>query len=218
MNSCVMALGISSFKKWWETLSDRIFMDQSYENLNENSLFSVPLIVIGIFVGVAIALIVNVFTKRVLGEMVRKLLAEEVTSEASAKTLEELGLGKNPFLRHAVKGNVSLRRVVYCREEEEFLREEEKQRESADSPKKFKYKPFRIQPKEHHFYIPEEQRDTAAVKFENKGTSFVALGILLLVLLVGLIAVLFALPHLMEWLDRLVGSIGSSSSSTDNIL
>ena len=85
MNSCVMALGVSSFKKWWETLSDRIFTDQSYENLNENSLFSVPLIVIGIFVGVAIALIVNVFTKRVLGEMVRKLLAEEVTSEASAK-------------------------------------------------------------------------------------------------------------------------------------
>jgi len=216
MNSCMMALRTPSFSAWWNSLLNRASADQDYENLSGNSLFSVPLIVIGIFVGVAIALIVNVYTKRVLGRMVRTLLSQECTSEESAKTMEELGLGANFLLRHAVKGNVSLRRVVYCREEEEFLREEEKQIDASSD--KRKRKSFRVNPEEHHFYIPEDQKYTAEIKFEAKGSSPVALCILLVILFVGLIAILFALPKLMEWLDRLLGSFGSSSSATEQIL
>ena len=185
---------------------------EDYENLTENALFSVPLIVIGVFLGIAIALFVTVFNKRILGEMVRKLLSEESLSSESAKTLDELGLSNHFLLRHAVKGNVSLRRVVYCREDEEFLQKQEEERKNAPSPKKFRAKPFRVDPKAHHFYIPEDQKDTAAAKFDKKGTSFVALGILLLLLLVLMIALLFALPKLMEWLDQLVGSVSSGGN------
>ena len=185
---------------------------EDYENLTENALFSVPLIVIGVFLGIAIALFVTVFNKRILGEMVRKLLSEESLSSESAKTLDELGLANHFLLRHAVKGNVSLRRVVYCREEEEFLQKQEEERQNAPSPKKFRAKPFRVDPKAHHFYIPEDQKDTAAAKFDKKGTSYVALGISLLLLLVLMIALLFALPKLMEWLDQLVGSVSSGGN------
>ena len=208
MNSCVMALGISSF---FESLSDRIFSDGGYENLTENALFSVPMIVFAVVIGIAIAFVVTVFTKRVLGGLVRTLLAQEITSEDSAKTLDELGFGQNFLLKHAVKGNVSLRRVVYCREEDEFLREQEAQRKEGGHSKKVKEKAFRVNPSEHHFYIPAEQRDTAAVKFEKAGTSLVALWVWLAVLAVLLIILLFALPALMEWLDRLLGSFGSSA-------
>ncbi|MBQ2998968.1 MAG: hypothetical protein IJD64_00760 [Clostridia bacterium] len=190
-----------------------IFSFEDYENLTENALFSVPLIVIGVFIGIAIALFATVFNKRVLGGMVRKLLSEEALSSESAKTLDELGLANNFFLRYAVKGNVSLRRVVYCREEDEFLQKQEEERKNAPSPKKFRAKSFRVDPKLHHFYIPEEQKDTAATKFEKKGTSLVALGVLLLVLFLLLIALLFALPKLMGWLDQLLGSVSSASSN-----
>ena len=190
-----------------------IFSFEYYENLSENALFSVPLIVIGVFVGVVIALLATVFNKRILGGMVRKLLMEEALSADSAKTLDELGFKNHLLLRYAVKGNVSLRRVVYCREEEEFLQKQEEERKNAPSPKKFRAKPFRVDPKVHHFYIPEEQKDTAAVKFEKKGTSPVALGILLLVLIVLLIVLLFALPKLMEWLNQLVGSFSSENGN-----
>ena len=186
---------------------------EDYENLTENALFSVPLIVIAVFLGVAIALFVTVFNKRVLGEMVRKLLSEEASSADSAKTLEELGLVNNFLLRHAVKGNVSLRRVVYCREEEEFLRQQEEARENAPSSKKFRAETFRIDPNVHHFYIPEEQKDTAAAKFEKKGTSLVGLLIWLLLLFVLLIVILLALPKLMEWLDQLLGSFSSDANN-----
>ncbi len=185
---------------------------EDYENLTENALFSVPLIVIGIFVGIAIALFASVFTKRVLGGMVRKLLAEEALSADSAKTLDELGLGSHVLLCHAVKGNVSLRRVVYCREEDQFLQEQEEQKQASPSPKKFKSKPFRVDPKMHHFYIPEEQKETAAAKFQEKGTSIVSLCVLLIVLVVLLTVILFALPKLMEWFDKFLGMFGSDSN------
>jgi len=183
-----------------------------YENLTENALFSVPLIVIAVFVGIAIALLVSVFTKRVLGGMVRKLLAEEALSADSAKTLDELGFGAHFFLCRAVKGNVSLRRVVYCREEDQFLREQEELKQASPSPKKFKSKPFRVDPKTHHFYIPEEQKETAEKKFDEKGTSIVSLCIWLIVSAVLLTVILFALPKLMEWFDKFLGMFGSDSN------
>lgn len=208
MNALVGALALPSLKKLWEA--------QGYDSLSGNVLFSAPLIVVGIFVGIAIALLSNVFTKRVLGELVRKLLAEEASSLETAKTLDELGFGSKILLQHAVKGNVSLRRVVYCREEEEFLQKQEEACNASETPKKFRTKNFRVDPKIHHFYIPEAQKDAATFKFAKQGTSIGALWILLLLLFVLLMIVLFALPNLMGLLNNLIGSFGTDT--TDMVL
>lgn len=213
MNVFIGALELSSVRSWWNRMLEQGSDMQAYENLSENALFSFPLILIGVILGIAIALFVNVFTKRVLGELVRTLLAQDVLSAESAKTMGELGFSKNFLLRYAVKGNVSLRRVVVCCEEEEFLRKQEEERENSPSSKKFRAKSFRIDSQKHHFYIPEEQRDAAAMKFEKKGTSLGAMLILLAILLVLLIVLLAALPTLMSWLDTLIGSFGSSENN-----
>ena len=213
MNLFAGTFALSSLNGWWSDLLERGSDTQGYENLTGNALFSVPLIVIAVFFGIAIALCSSVFTKRVLGGMVRKLLAEEALSSDSAKTLDELGFRNHLLLRFAVKGNVSLRRVVACREEEEFLQKQAEARLESKSSKKIRTKVFRVDSKAHHFYILAEQRDAAATKFEKKGTSFGALWILLILLFVLMIVVLASLPRLMNWLDQLVGMVNSGSSS-----
>lgn len=214
---------------FWNSFRDTLLNAGTYENLSSDSMLSLlPWIVIGMFVGVAIAFVMNVFTKRVLGEMVRAMLSTEVHSPESAKTLEELGLVKSFFLRRAVRGNVSLRRVVACREEEEFLRAEEEARaayeearEKDPSMKKYpkKLKAFRVDPEAHHFYIPEECRDMASVKFDQKGTSTGTLVLLFVLLAVFLIVLLIALPFIMKMIDGFVGTMKNAvSSGSDKIV
>ena len=207
---------------FWESFRDSFLTGGDYEYLGGSTL-SVPLIMIGIFVGIAIAFVATVFTKRVWGAMVRKLLAEEIHSAENAKTLAELSLDRNIFLRRAVKGNVSLRRVVACREEEEFLREQERvaaelEEARANDPslkkaKKPRVAPFRVDPDKHHFYIPEDCRSMAGVKFDKKGTSIGKLVILLLLLLICLIVVLLILPRVMTLVNDFVGTMKSATSS-----
>ena len=207
---------------FWESFRDSFLMGGDYEYLG-GSTRSLPLIVIGIFVGIAIAFVATVFTKRVLGEMARKLLDEEVHSAENAKTLAELSLGRNIFLRRAVKGNVSLRRVVACREEEEFLRERESvaaefEEARANDPSRKKAKkprvaPFRVDPDKHHFYIPADYRSMASVKFDKQGTSIGKLLILLVLLLICLVVVLLILPRVMTLVNDFVGVMKSSASS-----
>ena len=209
----------------WESFRNLFVVEGEYQNFGSNELLSVPLIIVGIFVGIAIAFVATVFTKRVLGEMVRKLLSEQVHSPESAKTLSELSLDQHPFICHAVKGNVSLRRVVFCREEEEFLREQEERRAEYEEAKeknpaekkvkKFREASFRVDPKRHHFYIPDEYRDMASVKFDKQGTSVGKLILLLAFLLITLILLLVFLPRLMELLDGVVGAFKSASSSSN---
>ena len=205
----------------WTSFQTAFLSEGKYENLSSGSLISVPLIVVGLFLGVAIALVVNVFTKRVLGAPVRKLLSENATSADAAKTLAELGVDKNWFLAHAFRGNVSLRRVVRCREEDEFLKAQEEKACAEENPKKAKKlraETFRVDPKVHHFYIPEEYRDMATVKFDKKGTSIVSLVILLLALFVALLVLLLVLPRLMGLVDDFVGTMKSAASSNDKIV
>ena len=206
----------------WESFRDTFLLGGDYEYLGGGSTLSVPLIVLGIFLGIAIAFVATTFTKRVWGEMVRRLLAEEIHSAENAKTLSELSLGGNLFLRRAVKGNVSLRRVVACREEEEFLQAQEKKaaeleaEHSKKKARKVREASFRVNPDEHHFYIPEDCRYMASVKFDKQGTSLAKLIILLVLLLVCLFVVLLILPRLMTLLDGFVGTMQSAASSGNN--
>ncbi len=209
----------------WTSFRDAFLTEGTYENLSSDSMLSLlPWIVIGMFVGIAIAFVITVFTKRVLGEMVRKLLVDEVLSAETAKSLEELGFTKSFFLHRAVRGNVSLRRVVRCREEEEFLLAseeeiaayEEARKNDPSLKKRKKMKEFRVDPKTHHFYIPEECRNMASVKFDQKGTSIGALIFWLVLLLIFLIVLLIALPWIMKMIDSFVGTMKTAATPTND--
>ena len=161
---------------------------------------SVPIVILGLFLGLIIAAIFSVISKRMNGVFVHKLIDEGALSPETAKTLPELDFAHKLFIRYAVKRGVSLRRVMRCSEEEEYNREsaekmeayEERRKTEKKLPKNLKIPKFKIDPDEHHFYIPEELRVTAETKFDIKGIS-VGRTILSVIVLIGAFLLVFML-------------------------
>lgn len=189
------------WKELWSIFYDACFGTPTYyEHLNfgTGSLLSVRLLVAGIFIGLAIGAFVAVFNKQTLGDFVRKLLREECLSPERAKTFPELDYAAKLSVRRAVRKNVNLRRVVRCREEEEFL--------AAQGNTK-KTPTFRVDPDTHHFYIPEEMKYMADIKFDAKGTTWPSAFAFAFLMIVLMFVVLTVLPYLMSLLNDFVGMI-----------
>ena len=186
---------------WNYFLEVYIYNDVSYENISFGGLFSPQTLIIGIFLGLAAACFVAVFSKKANGALVHKLIDEGCTTPETAKTLPELDLADKLLLRFGVKRGALIRSVVVCKEEEEYLlsrdqavgayapvakNTSEDSREEAEEvaeevttvePKKEKKKKnasveFPVNPDIHHFYIPEKNMIAALTKFRKKGFSW----------------------------------------------
>ena len=163
---------------WNDFYTNYVDPHEVYEHLDlgSGSLLSVRMIIIGLFIGIAISGFAAVFNKRVLGAFVRCLLKNECISPDSAKTLDELGFGTNIFVRISMRSKgINLRRVVKCREEELYYEEMERQRIAHEAAREkdptlgeFKEIPYRTDVLADSFYIPEEQKYVAEMKFEEK--------------------------------------------------
>ena len=194
-----------------------------YLNLGAGGLASVRIIIIGIFIGLIIALFSSVFNKRVLGGVVRSIIKKEAFSPETALNLEELGFEDNAIIRLAVRKSTTLRRVVRCREEEEFIaeqnaRREEYQKNRAENKKlpRFKAQTYKINPYADTFYIPEKIRFMADVKFEKKGNTWAGAIFCSILLIVGLLAVLGGLPSILKLLDSIAETVALNQNT--NIL
>ena len=174
----------------------------SYEHLNmgTGTLLSIRFVVIGIFLGLAAGSFVAVFNKQVLGGLVRTLLSEECLSPEAGKSLPELNCADKLLLRRAVGRSVSLRRVVRCREEEEFMVAQK------DLPPK-KQSAFRVNPDTHHFYIPEDLKYTADIKFEAKGTTWPGAIVFSVFMVIAMLVVLVFLPDILQFVDNFIGAV-----------
>ena len=206
---------------WNDFYNTYIDPNEVYEHLDlgSGSLLSRRMIIIGLFIGIAISGFAAVFNKRVLGAFVRCLLKEECLSPESAKTLDELGFGTNIFIRIAMRsGGVNLRRVVKCREEELYNEELQRQREAHEkaaendaSLGKFKEIPYRTDVLADSFYIPEEQKYVAEMKFAEKGTSWGGIIVLMIMSLVMLVAVLVVLPEILSLVDDFLAGFSDTA-------
>ena len=206
---------------WNDFYTNYIDPHEVYEHIDmgSGSLLSIRMIIIGLFIGIALAGFAAVFNKRVLGAFVRSLLKNECFSPDDAKTLDELGFGANIFIRFAMRSNgVNLRRVVKCREEELYYGELERQRKAHEEAKKndpalgeFKEIPYRTDVLADSFYIPEEQKYVAEIKFNEKGTSWGGIIVLALVSLIMLVAVLVALPEILSLVDDFLAGFSDTA-------
>ena len=193
---------------WNYFVSVYIYNETVYENLNFGGLFSPQTLVIGIFLGLVAACFAVVFSKKVNGALVHRLLADGCTSPEAAKSLPELDLADKLLIRFGVKRGALLRSVVRCREEEEFISSQ-----SADGAgerkrkKKYASVSFPVNPDAHHFYIPEENIDEANIKFREKGSSWGAAVIYAAILLVVLCVLIAILPFMLGLLDDFVGML-----------
>ena len=199
---------------WTSFVDTYIYNDASYENLNFGGLFSAQMLIIGLFTGLAIAAIASVVNKQINGAFVARLLERDCLSPENAKTLSELDSAHILSVRWGLARGVNLRRVVRCREEDEYLQvmaqkeaEYAKMRETNPKlPKKFEPKPFRVNPENHHFYIPEDVKYIAQTKFERRGNSVLSAVIWSAVIIVAFVAVMVFLPSLLNLLDALLGT------------
>lgn len=192
-----------------------------YEHLGleTQDLINFKIMLLGLFIGLAVASFGIVYDKRVLGDAVRKLLREECLSPESAKTLVELGYGRSATVRHSVRKSVSLRRVVKCREEEEFLRAQEEQRLAHEEARKtdrslgrFREVDYVFDLENDHFYIPEELKYTADIKFEKKGNSWFFSILFVVILAILYVVLLVFLPDMLQIIDDFVGGFSPTSN------
>lgn len=179
-------------------------------------------IIVGLLCGFFLACCMTVFDRRVLGDFVRRVLYCECFSKETAMTLAELGYLKNSIIRGSLRGNVSLRRVVKCVEEEEFRARAEAEyaalvkacEEAGKKPPKRTFPTFKVDPTVMHFYIPEDLKYVADVKFEKKGANWVTLLVSFVLFLVLASLAAFLLPDLLQLIDNMMAQF----DPTNNIL
>jgi hypothetical protein len=207
----------------WQDIWDYIYgvylsVDGNYENLGygSNTIISIRMVVLGLFIGMIIACVAMAYNKQILGGFVRKLLSGEVNSAEKAKRLDELGYNKNPLIRSAARKSVSLRRVVRCVEEDEFYAKQneelqiyEKKREEHPELPKFKEQEYLVDTSSEHFYIPESMCDMAEQKFYSGGSTWTKTILMMVLFCIGFFILLLVLPKILNLVDDFVGSFGS---------
>ena len=108
----------------------------SFENfdIDVNS-SSMLVIVVGLAVGLLVGIVLSLICKSVAGKVVKSLGQHGAVDESSAKTVEELELGRVAFLKSVLKPGSALYKAVACTDSGE---------------KKIDYSTAR-------FYLPEEK-------------------------------------------------------------
>lgn len=162
-----------------------------YENFSfsEQSNSTAEILIIGIAIGVIIAAAFMSFTRTRIGRFVRKMIKGECFSAENSKTLTELEEFRNSTVRKQLSKGTILRNIVRCVEEDRA--------KEAGEEYQFDFKTA-------HFYIPEEQKYRADVRFEKKGIGW------LVVLLTAVCAIVAAsllctfLPDIVRLLDNLI--------------
>ncbi len=121
-----------------------------------------------VFLGICFGAFYAYYNKKLLGDIVRAIVFSAAENEQTAKTLEELGYGsgiKKLFAKHALRKGSGLRKTV-C------VLYEEKTAEKKNEDELFAAKtPL---PGEQRYYIPEESRIRAEVRYDDDGTTATA--------------------------------------------
>ena len=176
-------------------------------------------IVLALTVGMIVAALMTARTRNGLGSFVRKLISEGCLSADSAKTLFELGYFRSPMIRRELARGSILRMVVRCRENDPDEKDggeaaadvgcdgEKTEEPDAKTPEKNIYVPqntAKIDFTSAHFYIPEDLRVRAEIRFENKGSSWqmTALTCVGIVIVAGLLC--YFLPDVVAFVDNLI--------------
>lgn len=176
-----------------------------YDNFDlYNPFISVELIVWALFGGFVFASLLAVYNKRLIGGLVKRILSENATTPEKALTVTELGYGTDWFIKNALRKDEALLRFVSrvdapAAEDTDAEKEDEADAKSASESKLIDFETAR-------FYIPEEKKYKAEVRYAGKGTDFVAFGICVVIFAVSAFAAIFLIPDLIQLIDNFIGT------------
>ena len=131
---------------------------REYENIRFDASDAAFLqtIIWGIFIGALLASLLSLYQQYVPGKLVRALLGADALTKETAKTLEELGLADRPLIRRELRRGAVLKKFVLCAVE------------NGQGTPKGAAAPTR-------YYIPEELKYRAAIRYEKRGNALVSL-------------------------------------------
>lgn len=140
-------------------------------------------VIIAFAIGILLAAFYAFYQKNVPGAIVRALLHAEAFDENSAKTAAELGFGKNIFILFELKHNIALKKSV--------TRISRENAEEGDMT-------------EEAYYIPEELKYRAEVRYEKEGNGPAALIFTAVLTVVLAIMLIRLMPALLTVIDHLL--------------
>ena len=139
-------------------------------------------VIVGFAIGILLAAVYAFYQKNVPGLLVHALLRAEAFSPETARTAEELGLSKNFFVWFELKHNAMLKRVVCC------VAPAETENETSTAA----------------YYIPEELKYRAEVRYEKKGNGPMALIFTAVATVLMAILLIRLAPSLIGIIDNLI--------------
>lgn len=216
VQSYILSTGVPFYEMAWKHIYDN-FIDTkgSYQNLNTNGFISVQTIILFALVILALSAVFIYSCKISYGKLIKQLTTNGCSSREDAKTLAELDLADKLLLRYALKYSATLRRVVLCVEEEDFVADLDKKtaeyeklrKENPSLPKKFTPKPFKMNFDENRFYIPEDRRIAAELQFAEKKNAPMKMTLLVIGFVAVIVAFIVFCPEIMTLLDSLAAKI-----------
>ena len=166
----------------------------AYDNFSvtERTTETVNTVIPALVWGIIIAAIATFYSRRVVGSFVRTLCEKEAFSPQKGVTLFDTGLFRSTVVRRELSKSAFLRKVVFCREEQAFLFEK-----GNDAP-------YKIDFTRDHFYIPEDLKYRAEIRYSTKGSTwlYVVLTVILVPVVVGLLCRF--MPNILQAVDSLI--------------
>ncbi len=145
------------------------------------------------FIGMMLAAFGMFYQKRIIGAFVRALLNANASDESSAKSLMELGFARNYPVRSALRKGGTLRKLVW-ESGDNYIEDENGVKYSA------RQTPLDVNTA--RFYIAEENRIRAELRYNEKGTDIFTLIITAIVFLVIAYLAMIFLPELLNLLKN----------------
>lgn len=187
-----------------------------YQNFTmENPTITLSVILWAMYAGLVLACIMSVYTKNYPGAMVRALIKNGCFDPESAKTLEELGIKASPMRSHTLRDKSTLRKYVKIVNADECRMA--KARSSAgrtfrrilslDTSDIVNYDLSAAR-----FYIPEDKKHVADMRYGSKGTTLSGIIIIIAALILGavlVLALMYFIPEILELVDEAVTYIKS---------
>lgn len=176
-------------KEFWGQFFDALYPEYYYKNIRSPfPLVDLNFILIGLYVGIVLALIFSCYRKGYIGGAVRALLKAKAHSAEAAKTPEELGLAKKPLLLRALRRR-RFGGLVRCVDESP----EEKKKDFSHE----------------RYYIPEDHRYQAEDRYSRKGLGIGTVIFWAIFLIPVFMLLRFAIPELLQMLDNFITGINS---------
>lgn len=188
----------------WAYLKDTYlsldFSDYEYIQLGGNNT-SLITVVGGLFLGILLASFCIVFQKRVVGRYIQRMLAAGAIGEENACTPASLGFGKSMLLRAQLRSRSGvLRKLV------RYVGEPGRTEADLAPGKQPVYYDI-IDLGTTAFYIPEELKYRAEIRYAKKGTSWPLAVLFAILMIVLLFVVLRALPTLLDFINSAIGGV-----------